>query len=474
MLREMLAVRGMRKRLRILPQDRSGATAIVFAVSGTVFIGMAGFGIETGTWYLEKRHGQNVADAAALGGVMALIQTPPGDPVAASTSISTANGYLTTEVNVTQGTYTGGAGCTATAPCNAVTARVTRVAQPLLTSLVFGNQFNIVETAKAAMATASSGCALSLTGGMTVHGNTTLSNCSLMSDANTTINGAAHSTTGGSIISAGTCTSNGGSNSCGPVDQPKVADPFASVQSAALPVASTTTCQSYASGAALVPFESAVGGGKIYCNGTFGTGASRQTYSNSFSLTAPMSIPPGTYVFYGGPNGSNATFSIGNGGNLTCPTCTIGGAGVTFIFTGDNSHNYATLSITGTVKLNAPATPTTCGLVAAPQCASTTTSFDSGAFKGILFYMDKNTPATNGNGNAPVVITANGTTTLTGGLYFPSVNVTYSGNAVATTNGCTEVVGKSLTFSGNTTLDVSHCSVSGTSVPFVQTAVLVQ
>src|ERR1051325_4389818 len=103
------------KRFRDVLKDRRGVTAIAFAVSSTVFIATTGFGIETGTWYLEKRHGQNVADAAALAGVFALLQTTPGDPVAAGTTIATANGYQLSEITMTAGTYNGGAAfCCAT------------------------------------------------------------------------------------------------------------------------------------------------------------------------------------------------------------------------------------------------------------------------------------------------------------------------------------------------------------------------
>src|SRR4051794_2077566 len=52
-------------------RDRRGVSALMFTASAALFLGMAGFGMEVSTWYLERRHGQNAADAAAIAGVLA-------------------------------------------------------------------------------------------------------------------------------------------------------------------------------------------------------------------------------------------------------------------------------------------------------------------------------------------------------------------------------------------------------------------
>ena len=58
--------------LRRLRVDRRGATAVVFALAASALLGLVGLATEGGTWYLEKRHGQNAADAAANAGALAL------------------------------------------------------------------------------------------------------------------------------------------------------------------------------------------------------------------------------------------------------------------------------------------------------------------------------------------------------------------------------------------------------------------
>src|SRR6478609_1058814 len=54
-------------------RDRRGVSALMFTASLVPFMAMAGFGIEVSTWYLERRHGQNAADAAAMAGVLPLL-----------------------------------------------------------------------------------------------------------------------------------------------------------------------------------------------------------------------------------------------------------------------------------------------------------------------------------------------------------------------------------------------------------------
>ena len=53
-------------------RDRRGVSALMFTASAVGFLGMAGFGMEVSSWYLERRHGQNAADAAAIAGTLQL------------------------------------------------------------------------------------------------------------------------------------------------------------------------------------------------------------------------------------------------------------------------------------------------------------------------------------------------------------------------------------------------------------------
>jgi hypothetical protein len=56
-------------------------------------------------------------------------------------------------------------------------------------------------------------------------------------------------------------------------------------------------------------------------------------------------------------------------------------------------------------------------------------------------------------------------------MFFPNSDVTWNGNA-ATNDNCTEIIAKSLTFTGNTYLNVSGCSAN--LLPNSQLVLLVQ
>jgi Flp pilus assembly protein TadG len=62
-------------------QDTSGATAVMIALSLFVMMGMASLAIDVGQLYTVRNELQNVADAAALGGVAQLIQNQDGRAV---------------------------------------------------------------------------------------------------------------------------------------------------------------------------------------------------------------------------------------------------------------------------------------------------------------------------------------------------------------------------------------------------------
>ena len=60
------------------------------------------------------------------------------------------------------------------------------------------------------------------------------------------------------------------------------------------------------------------------------------------------------------------------------------------------------------------------------------------------------------NGNAVVQIDAGSNSTLTGGMYFPSVSMTFQGNSTLNSH-CTSIVANKISLGGNTQLNVSAC-----------------
>src|SRR5579864_5872726 len=75
-------------------RDRRGVTSLFVAVSMTTLVGLIGMGTEVGGWYLEKRHGQNAADAAAWAGAAMLAYGQSFSAAkTAATNEATKNGF---------------------------------------------------------------------------------------------------------------------------------------------------------------------------------------------------------------------------------------------------------------------------------------------------------------------------------------------------------------------------------------------
>jgi Flp pilus assembly protein TadG len=460
---------------RRLSGDRRGATAVVFALGATALFGLVGLATEGGSWYLEKRHGQNAADAAATAGALALASGSSGSAaVTSATSLATSNNYTsgtnggtTTTVTINYGSYRGGTFTAGGASPNAIKAVVTRSPPRMFSGLFLKNNPSISETAVAVIsANGGNACVLAKHTGLSFGGSTSisLSNCSMASNATgsnaISFGGNKATVSGGTLISSGGC-SNCGNSSGYMLYQPPTTDPYVSIQSLTMPpeAASKTTCQNMPTLSGTVTLNSSYTyekSTKMFCSGKYnGT-----TFTGDLSLSSgvTLDLSPGTYIFY------DASISVNGGATLKCSTCTPGGAGVTIVLTGDvsgNKSNIGTLSINGgaNVDLNAPAT----------------NSFNA-AFNGVLFYMDKNALPTNGNGNAPVSLNGNGNVHLTGGMYFPSVNVNYSGNVSSSNSAtaCTELVGDSINFTGNSTLNINGCAADGTNVAQTKSVQLVQ
>jgi Flp pilus assembly protein TadG len=87
------------------------------------------------------------------------------------------------------------------------------------------------------------------------------------------------------------------------------------------------------------------------------------------------------------------------------------------------------------------------------------------ALNGVVIYdtESSNNLKINGN-NAP---------SLDGAVYFPNADVTWNGNNTTGTN-CTEIVARSLTFTGHSTLSVSGCSATVAAAILPQFVLLVQ
>jgi Flp pilus assembly protein TadG len=453
------SVRRLRRRAGAALRDRRGAISGMFVVSLTAFLGIVGLGTEAGAWYVGKRHGQNAADdAARAGGLMinalgtSCLPSAPSAVTSAAAASAANNGFtggVTVNCPPMAGSYAGDP--------SAVEVVITQNPTPIFAGL-FVAKVSLVNRAVAKMLAYSNACVLAIDhaaaqGDDTIAGaaNVVAPNCNIVAngfDPNAiTIQGNGDSVTAYSLVTSGGCNGCSGSNVIltRPASsyQPPTPDPLAAIQNVTLP--SFTSCidvSTISTTATLDPWEK---NGKAYSGSTNCKSAGTLKMS---STGGTLNFQPGTYFFY------NASIDF-EGGTINCPSCSPGSKGVTMIFTGSSAAKIGTIKINGnaTATLNAPYT-----------------NVFNAAFNGVLFYMDAQAlPSNNGCGNAPVSINGNAGSVFTGAMYFPSVNICYSGNmtagqAIAT--DCIAIVANNITFTGNTGLALTGCRADG--VPYPQ------
>jgi hypothetical protein len=424
-------------RLKHFWQDERGAASFMFIAASSVFLGVAGLGMEVGTWYVEHRHGQSVADAAAIAGVMSL-----GTPATngSAVEVATANGYTAANVTVYNPPPSG----PQNGNSNAVMVRISRDLPRSFTAMLMGSgSTNVSELATAVRASTGNACSLALGGGLSFSGSAqvTAPNCVLASNRSGSDSisfsgaGANKNMADAILVGNGGCTENGSGTPCEQsgnlMYQPKATDPYSAVQSDPIPsAANSTNCK--ASATISAPFLISGGTNPVYCIGKDITGG---------TFTADNA----TYYLY------DASIKM-TSGSLTCTHCTI-------IFTGSAANKMGSLSINGgTVTMTA-----------------IKTNSNNAHLDGLLFYMDARfAEHTNACGSAPVSIQGSSTISLNGALYFPNASVCMTGNAFAASETCMALTGWSVAYQGNLTEIVSGCSALGTQVSQVEAIALVQ
>lgn len=164
------------------------------------------------------------------------------------------------------------------------------------------------------------------------------------------------------------------------------------------------------------PTQDSISGGNptlsqgVYCGGI------------AISGTAQVTFSPGTYIL----NGGGLTIS----GNNTIVT----GAGVTFYNTGDATHAFAPISVTGgtTLTLTAPVT---------------------GPLTNVLFFQDRSITS-----SATNIVAGGATSIFTGVMYFKNSPLSFSGNSGSSN---VSIVADKLTFTG--TARITGSASGGTS-----------
>jgi hypothetical protein len=265
------------------------------------------------------------------------------------------------------------------------------------------------------------GCILSLnpraSGAMSGQGSTAvkLSGCSLYDNSSNataltvggsaTISALSVGVVGGISGAQNIVTQKGIKTGVGPVK-----DPYAAVS---LPSFSGCTEHNYTAN------KTATINAGVYCGG-IGVNAGAQ-----------LTLNPGIYYLDGG------NLSVNGGAALV-------GDGVTLVFTQKSSNNWATATINGnaTVNLTPP---------------------NSGPFAGIVVFGDRGIPP-----GTTFKFNGGATQYLGGAIYIPTGAINFSGGA-ATSASCTQIIGDTVTFTGNSSLAL-NCSSYNTK-PFSPTII---
>ena len=367
---------------------------------------MAGIGSEVPYMIYKQRQMQAVADSAALGAGTALSQGYPSNIATEAYGISAALGYTSGSNNVTVTVNNPPKSGNYTTNSSAVEVIVSQPQTAMLSGLFGVSQYSLYARAVAIAGSSGGGyCMLVLDpvgqsswggyefvgmwGGVTI----TMTGCGMA--VNAANFGALTLATGGTL-NAPLVSLVGQINSVWSTvnvqslkqNQKPISDPYANV-----PMPTSSSCDHYNFSQSWTATQATLSPGS-YCNG--------MTITNG----ANVLLSQGTYFIKSGQ------FNISGGASVT-------GNGVTIVLTtGDGGNTYATFSISNgsNITLSAPTTAT------GNQPA------------GILFFGDRNAPASNTN-------SLNGFTTLnlTGAIYTPTQGLWWGGWANSIT-GCYQLI----------------------------------
>jgi hypothetical protein len=490
------------------------------ALAFTVLIGFVGLGAEAGLWYAIKRQDQSAADAAAISGAYEVAAGQAySDICAKAQGNATSNGF-SFQAFTCPATSPGctnpssGQMCANNPPVSGASNGDDAAVEVILTeqqNTSFANLFlpNVTITSRAVAKVNLPGftCDLSLakTGtGIGIQGSATLNlqGCGMAANSSD----AAAISFGGAnndILDASWFQTVGNYNTNGNpvlnvptrlVDSTPVTDPYSCnpptlgcagqilypSQSATIPAVVTT-----------VPAQSnppcfAATGNTTLAPGLYGDSNNGHGCSNnkggsfppmSFTNGTTTTLCPGVFYLDGEDQHGYAfqvqggTVQLGTAGattnGVTCPAN--GMNGVTIIAFSLNGTKGGSFQIVAgaTVILSAPTSknPSGCTLGSTPCIPS-----------GILIYQDPadaDTSKSGGGLTGDSSITANGTTSLTGVMYTPATNVTFSGNANST---CFLVISLRMTYTGDSTMSGNEaaCKAVGVTGPTVMNVSLME
>jgi len=399
-------IREALRSLRSLVKREEGGVAVFVGLSLPVLVGLAGLSIDVGSWYAEKRSLQTAADAGAVGGAMELTEHRPANIETEALADAAKNGaplVVGTTITVNNPPSMG----PNSADDKAVEVIITRQSSAMFSSLILDDDPTIVARAVAIAGNIGDYCVLGLQEvnvAVLVSGNAEIIlNCGVAANADLRMNGTSAELTATSATITGEVTG---------FEQNLDVPPDATEENA------DTTDDPYDDLEVPSPLPS---------NGTV-SGSSTVTYTPG-RYTSDIQITGDTHVFEPG------TYVL-DGADLEITGGTVTGEGVTFIFTGSNPSNVGGMDLrgNGTIDFTAPSL---------------------GDYAGMVFFQDS-------TANGTAVNKFNGTSffKIEGAFYFPNQEIEFQGDTTSFGGGCTQIVAKKVTFTGNSNLNFD-CEGSG-------------
>jgi hypothetical protein len=398
----MLSVRVFKGLFPRWRESEAGNVAIIAALAMPLVIGFCGMGIETAYWFYKQRLLQGAADIAAYNATVALRNGESTASIIAKASTdatsngwTSGNGTITVNTPPLSGAFKNG---------NSVEILLTDSEQRLFTKMFNGRPVQISVRSVANYQSSGQACMLALNKtadqAVRIWGNnaTTLNGCNVMSDS-FAFDGVAIG--GSSQLTAPCVLSVGGVSVTSTLNLTSCPTPTTNAAPATDPYRNLpdppipANCSNVPGGAA--PIQPG-----RYCGG--------------LSVNSNKTFKPGVYVIDGGTFRLNAN-------------AIVDGSGLTFYLT-----NGATVQFNGGAHISFSA-PT------------------SGTYSGILFYGDRTQP------NATQTFNGDGTSSMTGAIYFPTQHVQMNGNFTGQ-NGCMQVIADTIDYTGNATFG-SNCAAQG-------------
>jgi Flp pilus assembly protein TadG len=394
--------------LRAFLKDRRGASAVMMCVAMPILVGGAGLGAEAAFWKFRQRAIQQQADAAAFAGATELRNGGGDNDISGAVNESlTRNGFRTdigsydVQSPPVSGAYAGE---------EAVYVEAEENWPRYFTALFFSDAVTLRANATAEVQEGLQACMLALDGNASaaidITGSTTvtLNGCSVMSNSSAqnalSIGGSGTLTTSCAGARGGVDADGGMTlTSCPDAKERlrRMEDPYADVP------------EPVVSGSCVHPSNFAGPSGAVHY-------ASPGRYCGGMNILRTVNFAPGVYIIDGGTLSANST-------------AVLNGTGVTFFLT-----NGARLDINGQATLN----------LSAPT---------SGTYSGLLFFADRSGSSVNH------VLNGTSSSTITGAVYLPNDNLTYSGNNNSV-SGCTQIIARTLDLTGNSGIGV-NCQGAG-------------